>query len=290
MDFHRELTKVYTPPTQPSFLGSGHLASPVIQVDFTESDPFIVLMDDRLDKQNEQPAGGPHPHAGFETVSLLLEGEMGDDAHRLKGGDLQLMTAGSGIIHTETIERKASMRLLQLWLNLPKKDRWAQPRVQDLTSEKVPTVDQDGAQIKVYSGSLAGVTSPVQNYVPLIIADIRLQPGATTIQHIPAAYTAFLYVLDGSIRVGNEAKDVRQGQVGWLSRYTDETASELKLTGGETGSRVILYAGEPQGDAIVSHGPFIGDTQDDIRRLYQEYRQGKMSHIATVPASQRMLW
>lgn len=266
------------------------MASPVIQGDFRESDPFIALMDDRLTKQTDQPAGGPHPHAGFETVSLLLEGEMGDDAHRMEGGDLQLMTAGSGIIHTETIEGKLSMRLLQLWLNLPKKDRWVSPRVQDLPLAKVPTLTQDGAAIKVYSGSLAGLTSPIQNYTPLLIADIRLQPSATTVQHIPASYTTFVYVLEGSIQVGDEAGEVHQDQVGWLNRDFTEPVSELRLAGGKTGGRLVLYAGEPQGDPIVSYGPFIGDTQDDIRRLYQEYRQGKMNHIATVPASQRILW
>jgi redox-sensitive bicupin YhaK (pirin superfamily) len=90
--------------------------------------------------------------------------------------------------------------------------------------------------------------------------------------------------------VGDDAKDIHQNQVGWLNRYPDDTLSELKLTSGETGGRVVLFAGEPQGDSIVSHGPFIGDTQEDIRRLYQEYRQGKMSHISTVPASQRIQW
>jgi len=290
MNLHRKLVKTYTPPTQQGFLGPDHLARPIIQVDFTQSDPFIILMDDRLNKQDEQPVGGPHPHAGFETVSLLLEGSIGDEAYRMKGGDLQLMTAGSGIVHTETIEGKASMRLLQLWLNLPKKDRWAKPRVQDLPLEKVPTSTHNGTTIKIYSGSLAGLTSPIQNYTPLLIADIHLQPGTTTVQHIPASYTTFLYVLEGSLQVGDEAKKLQQDQVGWLDRHADETLSELKLTSGEAGARVILYAGEPQGDAIVSQGPFIGDTQEDIRRLYQEYRQGKLHPIATVEASQRILW
>ncbi|MVM33296.1 pirin family protein [Spirosoma sp. HMF4905] len=291
MSIQRNLAKIYTPRAQQGFLGAGHIASPVIQVDFSESDPFIVLMDDRLEKRDDQPAGGPHPHAGFETVSLLLEGEMGDEAYRMSGGDLQLMTAGSGIIHTETIEREATMRLLQLWLTLPKKDRWATPRVQDIPVSHVPRFTDGSVDIKVYSGSLAGVTSPVQNYTPLILADIRLAPHASTVQYIPAPYTAFLYAIEGSVEVGDTKKRLTKDQVGWLDRVPDDDVlSELRLTAGETGGRVILYAGERQGDEIVSHGPFIGDKQEDIRRLYQDFRQGKLNHISTLPKGQRILY
>src|SRR3954454_24363452 len=123
MTIHRKLIHIQTPAAQQGFLGPDHVARPLIQVDFSKSDPFILLMDDRLHKRNAEPVGGPHPHAGFETVSLLLEGEVGDEKHKMKAGDLQMMTAGGGIIHTETIKEKAYLRLLQLWLNLPKKDR-----------------------------------------------------------------------------------------------------------------------------------------------------------------------
>lgn len=291
MSFRRNLTNIYTPQAQPGFLGVGHLASSLIQVDFSQSDPFIVLMDDRLDKRDELPAGGPHPHAGFETVSLLLAGEMGDEAYRMRGGDLQLMTAGSGVIHTEAIKRETQMRLLQLWLTLPKKDRWAPPRVQDIPFNHVPSVTDGSVDIKVYSGSLAGVTSPVQNYTPLILADIRLAPHTATLQYIPGAYTAFLYALEGCVEVGDAKKGLTQDQVGWLDRFAeDDVLSELSVRAGETGGRVILYAGQRQGDEMVSHGPFIGDTQADIRRLYQDFRQGKLNHIATIPKGQRILY
>lgn len=284
----RAVTTIHTPPAQPGFLGPDHTARAVIQTDFSQSDPFIVLMDDVLDKKGDEPVGGPHPHAGFETVSLLLEGEVGDSAHRMKGGDFQVMTAGSGIIHTEAIEKKARMRLLQMWLNLPKQNRWAAPRVQDLPLEHVPTVTQDGLTIRLYSGSLAGMTSPVQNYVPLIIADIQLQAGVSTTQQIPAAYNAFLYVLEGSLAVGADQTVLVQNQVGWLNRWADDGASELRITAGESGGRVVLYAALPQNDPIVSHGPFIGDTAEDIRGLYQAFRHGKMSHVSTLPEAQRL--
>src|SRR5215212_5451678 len=145
MSIKRSLIHIDTPQDQPGFLGYGHVARPVIQRSFAESDPFIMLMDDMLDKKDNTPSGGPHPHAGFETVSLLIEGEMGE----MKGGDFQMMTAGSGIIHTEIIDRPTKMRLLQLWLNLPKKDRWAPPRLQDLAREHAPHLTEQGEDIRL---------------------------------------------------------------------------------------------------------------------------------------------
>ncbi|RRB02129.1 pirin family protein [Larkinella rosea] len=286
----RKLASVYTPPAQPGFLGPDHTARPVILNNFSQSDPFILLMDDFLDKKDNEPVGGPHPHAGFETVSLLIEGEMGDDEHLMKGGDFQMMTAGSGIVHTESIDRKTRMRLLQLWLNLPKKDRWTTPRVQDITLEKVPKVTQPGLEIRLYSGSLAGITSPVQNYVPVIIADIHLQPGVQTTQSLPASFNTFLYVIEGSVEIGEERKPLKTNQVGWLDRFSEDTQSELQLTAGASGARVVLYAGQPQNDPIVSYGPFIADTENDIRGLYQAFRHGKMGHVTELPEAQRLTY
>ncbi len=290
MSAKRKLVRQYKPAVHSGFLGAGHLARPVIQGNFADTDPFILLMDDMLDKKTDEPVGGPHPHAGFETVTLMLEGEMGDEAHTMKGGDLQMMTAGSGVIHTETIAKKISMRLLQLWLTLPKNYRWTKPRVQDISLNHVPKTSVQGAEIKLYSGSLAGIISPVQNYTPVIIADIKMKPKSSTVLNLPASYTTFLYMMEGSLKVGEEKKLLDNGEVGWLDRSKEEMESELNLEAGENGARFILYSGQPQGVQIVSHGPFIGDTQEDISRLYQEFRNGKMKHISSVPESQKLIW
>ena len=289
MSIKRKLVKINTPKEQPGFLGAGHIARPVIGGNFSDSDPFIILMDDMLNKKDNEPVGGAHPHAGFETVSLLLEGEMGDEPHKMKDGDFQMMTAGSGVVHTETITKMAKMRLLQLWLNLPKKDRAAVPRLQELPLEHVPALSENGVSIKLYSGSLAGLTSPVQNYSPIIVADITIDAGVTTIQQIPANYNTFLYVINGNIRVDGDGKQLNKDQVGWLDLFADTAESDLTITAGEEGARLVLYAGKPTGDHIVSHGPFIADSSEDIQRLYREYRQGKMKHISTIPESQRIL-
>jgi redox-sensitive bicupin YhaK (pirin superfamily) len=282
MLIRRKLSKIHTPQGQPGFLGPGHIARPVISGSFSDSDPFILLMDDMLDKKDNEPVGGPHPHAGFETVSLLLEGEMGDEPHKMKGGDFQIMTAGSGIVHTETIEKKAKMRLLQLWLNLPKKDRAAAPRLQHLSFEDAPVLSENGVFIKLYSGSLAGLISPIQNYTPLILADITMEAGAGTVLQIPANYNTFLYILSGDVKVGEEKKLLNTSQAGWLDLSDEAALSDLQVSVGEEGTRFILYAAKPTGDNIVSHGPFIADSSEDIQRLYREYRQGNMKHISTV--------
>ena len=289
MPIKRKLIKVNTPASQPGFLGPDHIARPVISGSFSDSDPFIVLMDDMLDKKDNAPVGGAHPHAGFETVSFLLEGEMGDEAHKMKGGDFQIMTAGSGIVHTETIDKIAKMRLLQLWVSLPKKDRWATPRVQDLPLAHVPALSKDGVHIKLYSGTLSGLQSPVQNYTPMIVADITIEAGTSTIQQIPANYNTLLYVIKGSVKVGEEEGQLNEDQVGWLNLSGEHIESDLHLTAGAEGVRFVLYAGKPTGENIVSYGPFIADSSEDIKRLYQEYKQGKMKHISTVPDSQRLM-
>lgn len=287
---NRKLDLIYTPPGQPGFLGPDHVARPVLRGNFGQTNPFIILMDDMLDKKDATPVGGPHPHAGFETVSLLLEGEIGDGEHQMRAGDFQIMTAGSGVVHTETIQKKTKMRLLQLWLTLPGKDRWTTPRLQDLRMSDAPVATDSGTNIRVYSGSFAGVSSPVLNYVPLIIADIKMQPGMTTTHSLPSSFNTFMYVIEGDVKVGEEQKLLQRNQVGWLDRLPEHKESYLKLLSGEPGARVILYSAEPQQEQIVSHGPFIGDTEEDIERLYKEFRQGKMKDVHTLSEEQLITW
>ena len=130
--------------------------------------------------------------------------------------------------------------------------------------------------------------SPVQNYVPMILADITIEPGVTTTQLLPANFNTFLYVLTGDVEVGEDKKQLNQNHVGWLNISASETQSELTLVAGKNGVRLVLYAGKPIGESIVSHGPFIADSSEDIMRLYREYREGRMKHISSVPESQKI--
>ena len=288
MSIERKAVRVYAPPTHPGFLGNGHLARPVIQSSYSESDPFIVLMDDMLDKKDDEPAGGPHPHAGFETVTLLLEGTMGDGLDAMKAGDFEMMTAGKGIVHTEVITKKEKFRLLQLWLNLPKDHRHAQPRVQRLHFANAPARTGDGATVKLYSGAFAGLKSPIKNYTPVIIAMINLDPDATLKEAIPANFNTFVYVIGGDIQIADEL--VSTDEVAWLDRYDEPSASQLKVSAGKQGARIVLYSGLPQKHEIVNHGPFIADSPEEIKQLYADFRHGKMGHIQQVSDEQKFVY
>lgn len=275
----RKLASIQTPPPHQGFLGPGHVARAVIQKSFDQSDPFIMLMDDALEVPDGEPVGGPHPHAGFETVTLILNGANGHPGFNT--GDFEMMTAGSGIIHTESIDPGTQVHLLQLWLTLPKKDRWTTPRVQKLNLDTVPKMKNNGVEVRVYSGSFAGLTSPVLNHVPITIADIHLDAMATTTQSLQPGHRTFLYVIEGSVDIGNQT--LKAGQVGWLDESTGDDESMLTISAGNTYTRVVMYSGVPQGEEIVSYGPFIGDKQHDIIRLYEEYHAGKMKHVSVLP-------
>jgi len=289
MSIKRKISYRYAPPSHPGFLGQGHIARPVIQTEFAQSDPFIILMDDMLDKKDDEPAGGPHPHAGFETVTLLLEGTLGEGPNAMKAGDFEMMTAGKGVIHTEVITEKEKFRLLQLWLNLPRKDRHASPRVQKLKAAHVPKREQGGSTVSLYSGKFAGLTSPILNYTPVIIADVRMNASTALQESIPANFNTFLYVLRGSIRIGQKGEALLTNEVAWLDKYNETSLSELVIEAGDEGAHFVLYSGEPQNHEIVTHGPFVADSVEEIKELYADFRRGKMEHITEVAARQEAI-
>ncbi|MGA9525480.1 MAG: pirin-like C-terminal cupin domain-containing protein [Myxococcaceae bacterium] len=271
----RHLARVVTlPPPAPGQFGPAHTVVPVLgSENYGDTDPFILLMDDRIDGQ---PIGGPHPHAGFETVTLVLKGSFVHDDGRLGPGDVQWMTAGRGVVHGEGLEHAGQARILQLWVTLPKAQRWAPPGYQDLEYAELPVRREPGVEVRLYSGTSGEVRSPTLNYVPVTLAEFLLEPGAGVEQDLPASYNGFFYVLDGAIAVGPDATELRPGQAGWLDRPSTDGVSTIRIVGtGSTRARVILYAGQPQHDPLVSYGPFIGDTPADIVRVMDEYRSGR---------------
>jgi redox-sensitive bicupin YhaK (pirin superfamily) len=255
---------------------------------FALTDPFILLMDDHLDMGDRQ-VGGAHPHAGFETVTLVLEGTVHDpdEGGLIHAGEVQWMTAGRGIIHGENARALGRVRLLQLWLTLPKADRWTTPGFQDLHADRVPVRHGRGVDVRIYSGSSGGVHAPTRNYVPVTIVEMKMEPHASIEQDLPATYNGFVFVVDGAVRVGEDSTCIERNHVGWLDRPDCNGSSLVRLTAGEAGTRLVLYAGQPQGSPIVAQGPFIGDSVDDIKRSYLEYRLGQFPRMSDVASPAR---
>jgi len=281
MLYQRRISRIHDiPELAPGFVGPGHLAAPVISPeDFALNDPFILLMDDHFDI-GDLPVGGPHPHAGFETVTLLLQGSIydRDEGGLIDTGEVQWMTAGRGIIHGENVGAKGKVRLLQLWLTLPKADRWTEPGFQTIHTDAVPVRRENGAEVRIYSGGSGSLRSKTRNHVPVTITEITLEPHASIDQQIPSSYNGFVFTLHGWIQADDTT--LKTGQTGWLDRPTVDGASSLRVTAGEEGARLVFYAGQPQGDPIVSYGPFIGDSKQDIARLYAEFQIGQFVSLS----------
>ncbi|MFL5575145.1 MAG: pirin family protein [Gemmatimonadaceae bacterium] len=280
----RDVARVVTsPPPAPGFMGEGHTAVPVVEPnDIQRSDPFILLMDDRLDLPPGRRAGGPHPHAGFEIVTFVVEGALRDrDEGLLEAGDVVWMTAGSGVIHGEDLVPLEKSRILQLWLTLPSSARWVPPRFERIARDAAPLRREPGVEARVYSGSSGPARAATHNYVPVTMVDVRLDAGAVFEQELPGSYNGFVYVLDGDVIAGGPAqKRLTAGEVGWLADADAATSTSLRLTGAAHGARVAFYAGERQGVPLVMHGPFVGETRADLMRVSQDYVHGRMPRLS----------
>jgi redox-sensitive bicupin YhaK (pirin superfamily) len=246
------------------------------------SDPFVLLMDDRLDIKTRRQIGGAHPHAGIETVTLVLEGTLIDrDEGELSAGDVLWMTAGRGIIHNEAVEVGGKARILQLWVRLPGSDRSTAPRFQMIRKASAPVRTEPGTVARLYSGSTGNVHSTTQNHAPVTLVDLTLDANATFEQELPLSYNGFVYVVDGSAGVGGVSL-LEAGQVGWLDRPSAIGTGTLKFAAGERGARIVLYAGEPQREPLVHHGPFAAGSVAEIEEMFHRYRAGRFESMSAI--------
>ena len=267
---------IQTPPPEPGFIGEGHTAVMVLNpAEFEMNDPFIALMDDRIDIAPGRRAGGAHPHAGFEIATFLVEGELRDrDEGTLHAGEVMWTSAGSGVIHNEDVEPHGKSRILQLWMTLPSEKRWSAPRFRHMALEQIPERRLPGVRVRVLSGQSGDVIAPAHTYLPMMMLDIHMATRSSFWQEIPWKYAGFIYVLDGEITAGS--KRLKAGQAGWL----DETEGPLGIQAGPYGARSVLYAGEPQRIPLVMHGPFVGETRADIMRVSREFMEGRLPKIS----------
>ena len=278
----RELRQIRTlPPPARGQFGPDHKAVEVIRPgEWEQTDPFILLMDDRLDGRL---MAGPHPHAGFETVTFLVDGQLPAEhggAGALAPGDVEWTTAGSGIVHGPDAPIEGRLRVLQLWLTLPKAQRWTDPDHQIVRVADAPVRQEPGVEARLYSGASGGLTSPTRNRVPVTLLDIQLAAGASLNHVVPGSHNGFLYALDGEALVGSDGQRLLPGQVGWLAQATTLGDDDLRIANpGAAPARVLLYTGERQDVPIAWFGPFIGDTRADIVRSFERYQSGAFQRV-----------
>ncbi len=266
---------------QPASDGAGVKLTRVIgQPRLPDLDPFLLLDEFGTDKPEDYIAGFPeHPHRGFETVTYMLDGRMRHkDNHGHEGvlepGAVQWMTAGRGIVHSEMPEqREGRMRGFQLWMNLPARDKMKAPNYQEFGGERLPVVERPGISVKLIAGSLGGATGPVQQpATDPIYMDVRMDAGVDFVLPVPAGHSAFVYVYEGALNVGNarEAATINAQELAVLGDGT-----EVKLAGRAPRTRAIVVAGRPLREPVARYGPFVMNTREEIIQAFSDYQSGK---------------
>jgi len=240
-----------------------------------EFDPFLMLAEDWF----QRGTFDDHPHRGIETVTFVLEGHLEHrDNHGGAGllgpGDVQWMTAGRGIVHAEEPVAGETVHSLQLWVNLPRAQKLTAPRYQDLSGARLPVRREPGALVRVISGASGEVAASTLNHLPVTAVELILEPGTAVTQALPGSYNGFIYVLAGSGHFGAADTPGEQGQVLWLGAAPGAARSEVAIRADQP-LRALLFAGEPLREPVVAYGPFVMNTQEEIRQAYADYRAGK---------------
>lgn len=251
-------------------------------------DPFLLI--DEMGPIEYEPGkavGAPdHPHRGFETVTYVLEGEVVHEdsaGHRgtIKPGGVQWMTAGGGIIHSETpsasvLEKGGRAHGFQIWVNLPARLKMTRPRYQELGAEQIPSArSEDGlAQGKIIAGEALGVRAAIDTHTPIVYQDWSLAPGADVTLALDAAQRVLVYVFRGSARVGNAGQLVKDGQLAVLG-----AGDAVRLRSSDEAGRLLLLAGAPLNEPVARYGPFVMNTQRELMQAFEDYQSGRMGEI-----------
>jgi len=253
-------------------------------------DPFLLL--DEMGPSAlapEEARGFPsHPHRGFETVTYLLSGEM---EHRdsigshglLRPGDVQWMTAGAGVVHSEMpglrlVKEGGLLHGFQLWVNLPGESKMSPPQYQELPSAAIPEGrNGDGTvTVRVVAGEAMGVAARIRTHTPICYLHFTLAPGAGHVQQVPEGFNCFVYVVEGQVAVGE-----RESKAGphTLAVFSREGEGVRMANAGEKPATLLLVGGQPIGEPIVRHGPFVMNTQQELAQAFDDYRNGRMGTL-----------
>ena len=251
--------------------------SPFLLLDYAAPSEFAPAL---------QPRGvGEHPHRGFETVTVVYQGEVEHrDSTGNKGkigpGDIQWMTAASGIVHEEMHSREftakgGTMEMVQLWVNLPASLKMSKPGYQDIVHAKTPVaaLEGDAGTVRVIAGAFDSARGPARTHTPIDLWDLRLQGKRTARFRVPEGHaTALLFLRGGALVNGADAVD--EGELAVLDRHGEEVSIEAA-----TDATVLLISGAPIDEPVVGYGPFVMNTEEEIRRAMVDYRSGRMGSL-----------
>jgi redox-sensitive bicupin YhaK (pirin superfamily) len=266
-------------------------------IELRDLDPFLMM--DQMGEVEYAP-GEPkgtswHPHRGFETVTYIMDGTFEhQDSHGgggvISNGDTQWMTAGGGLLHIERppeqlVTSGGLFHGLQLWVNLPKSDKWLEPKYQDLRAGEstLLTTPDGGALIRVIAGEVAGHTGPGSTYTPMAMMHATVAPGATVRLPWRRDFNALVYVLSGAGSVGAEKRPVRTGQAALFGPGdTISVSGNDKQESRLAGLDVVLLGGQPIREPIAWAGPFVMNTRAEVLQAFEDYQKGK---LGVVPAT-----
>jgi quercetin 2,3-dioxygenase len=259
---------------------------------FSEFDPFLLL--DEMGPMELGPGeakGAPdHPHRGFETVTYMLSGEMQHKdsrghAGRLTPGDVQWMTAGAGVVHSEmpSVEFARSggrMHGFQLWVNLPKRDKMMNPRYQEIPNAQIPKVTSPDelVSVKVIAGEAMGRKAIIETRTPIMYLHYSIKPGGVVMQTVPSNFNIFAYVVDGRGLFGSDIEPGEDGQMVLFAPDGDEVRIENPADAPNT-LDVLLIGGVPLNEPVARYGPFVMNTREEIIQAIEDYQNGKMGEI-----------
>jgi redox-sensitive bicupin YhaK (pirin superfamily) len=270
----------------PHWVGDGFPVRTLFSYHDRWMDPFLLLdyAEPYEFPPSQKPRGvGEHPHKGFETVTIVYQGEL---EHRdsagnrgtIGAGDVQWMTAASGIVHEEFhsgpfTRSGGTFEVAQLWVNLPSAAKRVPPRYQAISSAKIPTVPVDESSIRVIAGELHGTTGPAQTFTAVSLWDLQVVPERELQLPVPAGHTAAIMVRRGSIWL-NHSENAQAADLAVFDREGDQI--RLKA---EVPSAALLLAGEPIHESVVGQGPFVMNSAEEIRQAFADYQSGAMGHV-----------
>ncbi|CAM3759807.1 pirin family protein [Polynucleobacter antarcticus] len=254
----------------------GKQMSPFLMLDYAGPAEFLPT--------TERKGVGSHPHRGFETVTIVYDGEVAHKDSTGQGGvigpgDVQWMTAGSGILHEEFhaesfAKRGGILRMVQLWINLPAKDKMTQPAYQAILDKQIPSVDLQnvGGSARIIAGKFQGIIGPAHTFTPMQVIDLHLKKGMATIE-APDGWNTSLVVLTGAVTSG-ESLPAKDAQMLMFSH--DGQGIELDVL---EDSRALLLSGEPIDEPIVGYGPFVMNSQAEIAQAIHDFNSGSFGKI-----------